>query len=453
MGPRISRSTDVTYHSDTDDSTYVMVSNVPESRLKFNPETSYMLAIGVDKQLGIDPALLSSLGDTVSSDAIHIREKFVSVFNIKNSDVYCSSESPDHCTCTGIQRAIENGVKGVRNDGIFILFMSGHGISEDFAFAPADFNPSDENTYLTADLVRGAIIRAGCKAKYVIILLDCCYSGAMASKITGKLDDTSKTSLLSNVYVLAAATGTQISLAFPYLKQSFFTYFLIHALRLHKNPLMPDVIPIQKIFEEVKVCSGALSSLPVYAEERDGKLSGIFKRPAVPSLASFMPTSKRICFDASDEQPGQANPCSIVTDLLDTTGSHCRLDNHSLDWINELPNGLELHALCEKGLLSGNPDVLTVVVLLIMRSIAIHELVYNPTTVGKRNVVLMAFMSIIGALNAVSDHILPIDRSHLYLSCIFWKAVLKKYKRDDESTLLNDLLEDIKKAMQKAGDE
>ena len=113
---------------DGDDSKtgYTIVSNVPESHLKFNPETSYMLAIGVDKQLGIDPELLPSLGDTVASDAIHIREEFVSAFNIKNSDVYCSSESPDHCTCTGIQEAIENGVKGVRNDGIFILFMSGH---------------------------------------------------------------------------------------------------------------------------------------------------------------------------------------------------------------------------------------------------------------------------------------------------------------------------------------
>ena len=105
MGQRVS-STDVTQDTNNSTTGYTIVSNIPESHLKFNPETSYMLAIGVDKQKESE---LQSLGDTVKYDATHTREEFISAFNIKNSDVYCSSKSPDHCTCTGIQQAIENG--------------------------------------------------------------------------------------------------------------------------------------------------------------------------------------------------------------------------------------------------------------------------------------------------------------------------------------------------------
>lgn len=420
--------------SDSSTTGYTVISNVPESHLKFNPETSYMLAIGVDKQN--DSALLPSLGETVAFDALRSREEFVKTFSIKNSDAYCSSDNPSRCTCKGIQQAIVNGAKNVKEDGIFILFMSGHGISEDFSFAPADFNPSDESTYLTADLIRGAIARANSRSKYNIVLLDCCYSGAMASKITGIPDDASETSLLSNVYVLAASTNKEISYSFPILQNSIFSFFLKHAL--HKVPLTPGVIPIQEIFEEVKVCSKALTSFPIHIEERNDKLC-LIQRPIVPSLAHFTPS-----LSDTDEIDGYGK-CSFVTCFFDST-SHCSLDKHSIDWMDELAYSSEIHALNDKNLLLGDPEVdrkhklLMAVVILIMRSVAAIELFHNATSVGERNVVLLAFMKAIATLDLVCSE-LPIDHSHLYLSCSVWMKVLEKHGKSTEQ--LSDLMKDV----------
>ena len=314
---------------------------------------------------------------------------------------------------------------------------SQHGISEDFAFAPADFNPNDESTYLTTDLLRGAIIRAESKAKYVIILLDCCYSGAMASKITGKLDDTSETSLLSNVYVLAAATGTQVSYSFPILQHSIFSFFLKHAL--HQIPLTPGIIPIQEIFEDVEVCSKALTSFPVHVEERNGDLH-LLTKPVVPSLAYFTPS-----LSDSDEIDGYGK-CSFVMDLFHR-GHHSNLDKRSVDWIDKLAYSSEIHTLHNKNLLLGNPKVdkrqklLVTVIILIIRSVAAIELVYNPATVGERNIVLLSFVRAIAALDLVCNKI-SVDYSHLYLSCSIWMKVLEEHGKSTK--LLSDLLEDIK---------
>jgi uncharacterized caspase-like protein len=85
-------------------------------------------------------------------------------------------------------------------------------------FIPANFDGSAK-TIITVERLLRAI--RGTKAKYIIMVMDCCYAGGVAEELVLSIPDDIPT------YILASCTSTQKSLSFNELGNGFFTYFFL----------------------------------------------------------------------------------------------------------------------------------------------------------------------------------------------------------------------------------
>ena len=419
---------------------FLVISNAPETCLEFDSNKSCMLAFGIDKQL--HPNFQNrSLGPTVKLDALETSMTFVKKLNLFRFKVYCSSENPDQCTHAGMQEAIKRTSKQVGDGGIFILFFGGHGINDSnqkWALASADFDLT-KSTYLTTENLIKCISQSECKARYILVILDCCYSGVMATTMTAISD-----MLLPHTYVLAAGTAYESSFAVGTLRHSIFTYFLnafVNAI-----PIQPNSLPLAKIYDECKLCCEALSSLILSVDTTNGDLK-VNSKTAVPSLSHFDP-SFSLEIEETDSSP-QIDVVHVPRLLFvnklfqeqsDKTKPRPQLHTLTHAWLRSLIYGQyqPINILEEKQMLVSDPDgsVLKTVVTLIMQSIAVIELVHNRNTLGEPDIFLLAFINTIAVIDMVHPSF-PTGPKHMFESWQLYHNILLKYGIDD--TLMKKL--------------
>ena len=418
---------------------FIVITNTLETNLHFDPNQSRILSIGIDKQF--HPQYKDkSLGPTVKLDALEVSLALVKQFHLKEFDVFCSSDNPDQCTHNGIQQILKESAQKVGQEGLFVVFFGGHGVndsSQEWALAPADFDLTS-NTYLNARTLNACLAEVQCKAKYILIILDCCYSGAMATIMTEESGQESI--LLPHMYVLAAGTAYQSSLSIGPLKHTIFSFFLNYAIYKVPNDIV-GVLPLKDVYEECKVCCNALSSLILRLENTDNKLK-LKVNKAVPSLAHFNPiVSKEYTLEDIDAPSHPAGRLIFIMKLLEKQKHSCNpfpklpLHPSTHEWLRNLiqysPSPLAL--LEEKGLLMSTNDtgcVLKAVIGLMMQSIALMELVHNRDTVGNPNTFLIAFINTIAILDMIHPF-LPVEIEHLSEGWAFYHHILVENKVDD----------------------
>ena len=418
---------------------FVLISNEPEKQLCFNPQQSVILSFGIDKQ--IHPNYIDkSLGLTVKLDALEVTKALIEHLNINAFKTFCSSDNPSSCTQAGIEGLIEQTANEVGKDGIFILFFGGHGVNDDdkkWALAPADFDRSP-STYVTTETINRCIKRSNCRAKCVLVILDCCYSGVMGSDMTNN-----EKYLLPNLYVLAAGSAYESSFAVSSLHHSIFSYFLKVALEL--IPLQSGTFPLADVYDLCKDCTGALSSLILTIDNCSVKA-----KHAVPSLSHFHAITDDTFEDVDGEalqsvKPGRLN---FVFELYGSrySKSRPRLHPETHNWLRNLICGhyQPIYLIQKRQLFeTDNDNLLKTVVALIVQSIAVLELFHNSETVGEPDIFLTGFIQTV----ALVDFVLPncdIGPDYLIVSFALYHRVLVRNKVDD--CLMKELLLKIQKA-------
>ncbi|MDQ1252616.1 MAG: hypothetical protein QG646_1738 [Euryarchaeota archaeon] len=160
----------------------------------------------------------------------------------------------------GIEKLL---LKDATFDDLVLIYFSGHG-KQDSKFELNLLLKDTETDYLLSTALHYNFITyciEQSKCKKVVIILDCCHSGAAGIKgdVLKTLSETSG----SGTFILSATTGSNLAKEVPELENGIFTYFLLEGLRKGDADLGGDgLIDILELYEYAsKKCNDEYSQV------------------------------------------------------------------------------------------------------------------------------------------------------------------------------------------------
>lgn len=127
------------------------------------------------------------------------------------------------------------GLKAAKPEDSVILFLSGHGITDDsdWYFLPSDATADDPDTWISASDIRAALEKSG--AQRVFVIIDACYSGGTVENFYAVTSFQKRflTNGLRNsgIQVLTATRRDQLAPESAELGAGFLTYLVDQALK------------------------------------------------------------------------------------------------------------------------------------------------------------------------------------------------------------------------------
>ena len=247
-------------------------SNTVLRNLEFTPSESAVVSYGIDVQ----EESLKSLGPIAKSDAEGIANAFIEAGAVekKSAHIFSASLNRDSCTAEGIKKTFQKYASEVGSNGLFVFHFTGHGVTNGrnvWGLAPVEHAHSVSTTITAYELLLAWLNELDdehkCKAKYILITLDCCYAGGIGKAIENMKHD-------NKIYVLGACTADEKSMQLGVLGSSTFAYFLSKFIT--ELSINPGVLPMKEIFSECQKCCESLSSLYMsYTSESGLKTSTI----------------------------------------------------------------------------------------------------------------------------------------------------------------------------------
>ena len=238
------------------------VSNNPPEVILYEPQQSYVIAFGIDHSVASRSLHTSS---TAAKDAEHIVSSFVACEVVPESNVQLVTTLTDHdrCTSGGIRHAFKECAQKVGREGMLVFIYNGSGVKtndNNCSLYSLDFNEDDANTHITSKTLLQWLAELQNKPKHILFILDCAFAGKIASELTTftKFECTDVPQELS---ILTARNGSELAFVINTLDHSIFSYFVSWAF--HSTPFTPGLIPMSKMFEKIRTCTSALSSLVV----------------------------------------------------------------------------------------------------------------------------------------------------------------------------------------------
>lgn len=361
-----------------------------------------------------------------------------------NTALYTATKDPDSCTYEGMKASFQEAASRVGEDGIFICHFTGHGLKIGdgrWGLAPSDFDFT-EGKLLTSQDLNQWLHDSKCKARNVLLTLDCCYAGGIGDELTAGV-----TNLRPGLYVLSACTAFETSLVVGPLGQSLFAYFLAYAIR--RIRFQRGTLPVSAIFDECGVLCTALSSLfMTYRGEHVGLKPGTMK----PEFQFFDPVSsigsdfgervKTLLADTLAYSPVQPSPHHPAASKLSFAMKYYKrwsvrglqrkeLSELCLNWlihISETESPLKDFAC--RGLL--NHEILSAAICAILWSVAsIQVAAEDLNSVVDPNIFLVGFVHAAAALN--SFHSSQITLGHLEQAWHFYQTVVRRNELDDSA--------------------
>ncbi|XP_064642534.1 uncharacterized protein LOC135496897 [Lineus longissimus] len=200
---------------------WLVVDIFPEDAISFNPASSCVLCAGIGEQGGFTEKK-ANLGPAADQDSIGVAKLFHKKFHIPDDQIILLTSKTMPATNKSILSALKHQAGQVKEDGILVFQFSGHVLriekKNTVVFLPANFDGTSKTVITVQKLLR-AFHKT--KAKYVVMVMDCCYAGGVAEELVLNISDEVPT------YILASCTSTQKSLSFNQLGNGFFTYFFL----------------------------------------------------------------------------------------------------------------------------------------------------------------------------------------------------------------------------------
>lgn len=379
---------------------YVMVTSPnKQTVLEFNPAKSRAVCVGIDKQQNHD-FIGNNLGDVAAKNATSVGESLVTNMGMQKEcvHVYTSERDPDLCEKAAIKTHILTCARDVEEDGIFVLYFSGHvvaykglGVQDEpvHVLVPADFVGGDVKTGITADDFVTWIQKANYKARHILIILDCCYAGGIGEKIASTVD------VESQLHVMCACAAEEVTIPMNVLGNSMFCYFLLHILEKHQPK---GKFALDKNMDEiVELCLLFSSLLMCYSSERGGLLMSALLQPEVHS-------NGRNETDIPDGSDGNgSHRLNELFDLYDKQAKKPSLHLVAQEWLHSKTVQESL-----KMLLAINPlpsSLYNGVLSALFYSVSCIHLAHDRTHIAERNLFITAAISIVSAIGYVYDDV------------------------------------------------
>ena len=376
--------------SPTSPSTFRVISSQSPASLDFVPQESRMVAYGINEFVGPEATRPKNLGPMVGWDTLHACDAFfeTGVIPSENVSSYVSSMASQiaKCTLKEMELTVRKEAAKVGPNGIFVLYYAGYGFRQSqkwvqtstqvYTLTPVEFDSSNSDTFLTGEVLCEWLIGANCKAKSVLIILDCSYASGIADSFVLDFADCDTSACLqADLYVLASSTEQQTSIVIPGLGHSIFTYFLSHAMKT-KIPtpasLTSGKFPMQAIFDECRVCCESLTSLIFKYEEGQ-----VVMEKATPQRIRVVDDGEDFEFIAK-YCSGRPEP---------------RLFPNFLTWLISVtnPQTTPLKPLIDRKLLDSHNNMLRAVVAITVSTAAAFQLQDDESTANDPDTFLVAF--------------------------------------------------------------
>ena len=236
-------------------------------------------------------------------------------FPSSNVHTYIASATPEHCTTTGIKRTFLEAAGKVDTRGMLVFHFTGHGIrngkSQCTGLAPVDFDYTMEH-FITGEMI-GEWLH-GFQGRYVLVILDCCYSGGMAADIA-KYTATMEIPV-SGLFVLTSCTADESSLVVSVIRHSVLNYFLTSVM-LANPSVYSGCLPIQDVYKECNVCCQAFSSLLLSYSAQEDMLKWMMQQPEMKyyQVNEFINSLFSSTEEETDAQPKSLPLCNEVLQL------------------------------------------------------------------------------------------------------------------------------------------
>lgn len=192
---------------------------------------SYAVIIGIESYRGLPKSSFSK------QDAV-LMKAYLKVFGFEERNIELLTD--ERASKTDIEKSLEAWLPNrVKKDSTVFIYYSGHG-SPDPASGEAYIVPYDgDPNYLVVtgySLKRLYETLGKLNAREVVVVLDSCFSGAGGRSVLAQgarplVMMTETTILSSNMAILTATQGSQISTSSPERGHGIFTYYFLKALK------------------------------------------------------------------------------------------------------------------------------------------------------------------------------------------------------------------------------
>jgi len=252
--------------------------------INFDPTRGVALCIGIDQQYHKNYEG-KSLGVPAANDANNMGGAFVTKLGINQEQVqvFTSLAQPEQCTKAGIRNLFTQSARKTKEDGIFIFYFAGHGylvkhsvqdfVSIQCVLAPSDFDGVKDKSagVYPLGIYRDDVVKwlDGCKAKHVLIILDCCYAGDLGTSLTSPKNIQQ---VVPSISVMSGCAAGEKCITIPVLGNSIFTYFFLSYLEKHG---IKGQFPVNGAMDEISELCTAFSSL-LMKSDNGGLLSSMF---------------------------------------------------------------------------------------------------------------------------------------------------------------------------------
>jgi WD40 repeat protein len=230
------------------------------------PPALHMLAVGIGRYR--DPALNLRFA---ASDAARIR----SHFELHGGKLYRSVQvrglQDEQATRANIEREMLEVAKRAKPEDVFVLYMSGHGVSLDgnYYFIPSDAVSTSTEVLLTRSLDQNALnaLLSKIPAAKILVLLDSCSSAARVSGVPERHliqhQAIDRFSRLTGRAFIAAVTNAQMAVEGEG-ENGVFTYVVLEALRGAADRNANGVIDVDELANYVE------QRMPVVTKQKWG---------------------------------------------------------------------------------------------------------------------------------------------------------------------------------------
>ena len=351
--------------------------------IEFDPLKSYAMCVGIDQQLTAEYSSFN-LGEVAAKDAGAMADSLVADAGFQKDRVrtYTSTSKQRLCSKDALNTLFVDYASEVEEGGIFILYFSGHAITlkgldgkDECILAPADFK-GDINSSITSENIIEWLDTAKCKAEHVLIILDCCFAGGIGEKIA------SSEHIKPTVHVICACSASEASLPMTALGNSFFSYFLLYAMKKYQPK---GQFALDAMMEEVGELCQSFSSLLMHYT-KDGVLKPKLIQPEVHSNSDDV--------DYDDNHNHNLNTLFRLYDQK--LPKKLYLHQRALQWLKSSAVQGSLKTLFS---LMPMPEFLyDSIFCALLYSVSSFQLAYDQSHLAERNLFITAAISVVSAI-------------------------------------------------------
>lgn len=397
-------------HKVQDCKEYVVIASASDWCLQFEGSQSYGMCVGID--------ISSHNGDQddmAAKSAALVREGIIAGNIIPRDQIheYSLEKEPSSCTKQSLRELIKTNASKVREAGIFVFHFSGHVFLDNNECVLVAAKYHHVSTGITANELMEWIAASECKARHILIVLDCHCAGSIGEKLISQIQGNSNMRVDNQeVHVVCSCSTTSVLPPVKVLGGSIFSYFMSSALKQKSNETGFD---IKGSMGRVGDLCRSFSALMLNYTERDG-LTKVKIQPSMDSTLNY-----KLCKPDLDETDSCQN-LKVLYDLCDQSKLP-ELHPEVINWLKSTEVQESLKILHSNELLP--TPLLYGVFSALLYSVTCLHLRYDRTHLSKQNFFVVAAIVVVLILEESGHPSINITREQVKKGLKYYYKPLK----------------------------